>query len=131
MIATMTVFLSSTNRETVKAALGYVKVAVTACPPPLILPHLDKLVPALLKWTHGKGNKLRNQTRHTLAAMIKRYSFDKVDRAAGGSDDDGKVLSNIRREIEQSKKKKAVAKADRKDEDESDVVRSNASNDRT
>ncbi|KAG8998021.1 hypothetical protein FRB93_013914 [Tulasnella sp. JGI-2019a] len=119
LMATTIVFLASPHREIVKASLGYIKVAVAACPPPVILPNLDKLVPALLKWTHtGKGNKLRNTTRNTLGAMIKRYGFEKLDHYDEGGN--GKVLASIRRDIDSGRKKKAAAKLarDKKDEDE-------------
>ncbi|KAG8861736.1 hypothetical protein FRB96_002694 [Tulasnella sp. 330] len=119
LVETVIVFLSSPHREIVKASLGYIKVAVAACATNVVLLHLDKLVPALLKWTHtGKGNKLRNPTRHTLGAMIKRYGFKKLDHY--DEEGNGKVLASIHREIESGKKKKATAKLtkDRKDADE-------------
>ncbi|KAG9092024.1 hypothetical protein FRC07_011739, partial [Ceratobasidium sp. 392] len=48
MISTLTVFICSANREIVKSALGFAKVATISLPTPVVSPHLAVLVPALL-----------------------------------------------------------------------------------
>src|SRR4051812_12775682 len=92
--STMVVFLSTSNREVVKAALGYFKVAIVALQPVVRL-QLDTVVPALLGWTHDKKNPFKAPVLRLLSSMIKRYGFDPIWEA-GSKSDNTQVLSYVR-----------------------------------
>ncbi|KAL1408080.1 pre-rRNA processing protein [Vanrija albida] len=108
LVATIVVFVGSKNREIVKSALGFIKVAVVALPVETVEPHLNTLVPALLGWVHDHKNHFKSKTVHIFERMIRKFGFDTVYRHApeGG---ERKVLDNIRRRKERAKRKKANA----------------------
>ncbi|BGP27011.1 ribosomal protein [Rhodotorula toruloides] len=109
LLETIVVFLSSANREIVKASLGFVKVAVVTLDTALVLPSLPQLVPALINWSHEHSNHFKVKIRHLLERMIRKYGFDTVERYV--PEDDKKLVSNIRKRQARSKKKKAAAAA--------------------
>ncbi|RSH79233.1 uncharacterized protein EHS24_001272 [Apiotrichum porosum] len=108
LVATVVVFVASKNREIVKSALGFIKVAVVALPVDAVEPHLNTLVPALLGWVHDHKNHFKSKTVHIFERMIRKFGFDTVYKHApeGG---ERKVLENIRRRKERAKKKKNAA----------------------
>lgn len=109
LLETIVVFLSSANREIVKAGLGFVKVAVVTLDSALVLPSLPQLVPALITWSHEHSNHFKVKIRHLLERMIRKYGYDAVERYV--PEDDKKLVSNIRKRQARSKKKKAAAAA--------------------
>ncbi|BGP02786.1 putative Ribosomal protein [Rhodotorula toruloides ATCC 204091] len=109
LLETIVVFLSSANREIVKAGLGFVKVAVVTLESALVLPSLPQLVPALINWSHEHSNHFKVKIRHLLERMIRKYGYDAVERYV--PEDDKKLVSNIRKRQARSKKKKAAAAA--------------------
>ncbi|BEI80482.1 hypothetical protein CcaverHIS002_0110110 [Cutaneotrichosporon cavernicola] len=108
LVATIVVFVGSKNREIVKSALGFVKVAVVALPINTVEPHLDALVPALLGWVHDHKNHFKSKTVHIFERMIRKFGYDVVykNAPAGG---ERKVLENIKRRKDRAKRKKAAA----------------------
>lgn len=108
LVATIVVFVGSKNREIVKSALGFVKVAVVALPVDTVEPHLDVLVPALLGWVHDHKNHFKSKTVHIFERMIRKFGYDAVYKNApeGG---ERKVLENIKRRKDRAKRKKAAA----------------------
>ncbi|KAG9002109.1 hypothetical protein FRB90_011442 [Tulasnella sp. 427] len=110
--STVLVFMASTNREIVKSALGYFKVAVSSLPLSAVVPHLGKLVPALLAWTHDKKNPFKTTVLRVFSQMIKRYGFDPVWEAGSG-DENAAVLTYVRKRSERARKKR-LAKANEK-----------------
>lgn len=107
LVATITVFLQSKNREIVKSALGFIKVAIVALPTESVSPHLQGLVPALLGWVHDHKNHFKQKTVHIFERMIRKFGYDDVYRFAGEGDEK-KVLVGIKRKKERAKKKKAA-----------------------
>ncbi|BGP19456.1 hypothetical protein JCM10213_006276 [Rhodosporidiobolus nylandii] len=107
LIETIVVFLTSANREIVKSALGFVKVAVVSLPAHLVTPSLPPLVPAIINWSHEHSNHFKVKIRHLLERMIRKYGYSEVERYV--PEDDKKLVSNIRKRQARSKKKKAAA----------------------
>ncbi|KAG8944184.1 hypothetical protein FRC04_002140 [Tulasnella sp. 424] len=117
--STVLVFLASTNREIVKSALGYFKVAISSLPPSAVVPHLAKLVPALLAWTHDKKNPFKTLVLRVFSQMIKRYGFEPVWEASSGNDN-AAVLTYVRKRSEKARKKKLAKAKQAEEEGESD-----------
>ncbi|WVQ84214.1 hypothetical protein IAT38_006365 [Cryptococcus sp. DSM 104549] len=119
LVSTLTVFLTSKNREIVKSALGFCKVSIVSLPLPTLRPHLTQLVPALLGWVHDHKNHFKSKTVHIFERMIRRFGFDAVWAAAGEEmNDERKVLQGIKKRKERAKRKKAGKGDDDEDDEE-------------
>lgn len=105
IFTTLLVFLSSANREIVKSALGFVKLAIHTMPVDLLRPHLKEIVPALLKWSHDHKNHFKAKVRHIFERLIRRFGWDEV-YACAPEEDSRKVLVNIKKRKERAKRKK-------------------------
>ncbi|GAA5912876.1 hypothetical protein JCM5296_003893 [Sporobolomyces johnsonii] len=121
LVETLVVFLSSANREIVKAAIGFIKVAIVSLPSALVTPSLPTLVPALINWSHEHSNHFKVKIRHLLERMIRKYGYNEVERYV--PEDDKKLVSNIRKRQARSKKKKAAAmEVDGEDEEDGEAA---------
>lgn len=110
MISTILIFLGSANREIVKSSVGFVKVAVVALAPVDIQPHLEALIPALLNWSHEHKNHFKLNIRHIFERLLRKFGYDKVESLT--SEDDRKLLVNIRKRQQRSKRKREQAHMD-------------------
>lgn len=117
IVATTIVFVSSANREIVKSALGFVKVAVVTLPVAIVRPHLSALVPALLGWSHDHKNHFKAKVRHIFERMLRRFGWDEVYSCAG-EEEAAKVLVNIKKRKERAKRKKNSRAEDGEDDEE-------------
>jgi ribosomal RNA-processing protein 12 len=108
--ATVTVFASSENREVVKSALGYLRVAVMSLPQNVIRPQLGEIIPVLLSRTHDQKNPFKSSVLRIFSQMIKRYGYEEV-RGAAGDEENTKVLSCVRKRAERARKKRASKEA--------------------
>ncbi|KAI0051816.1 NUC173-domain-containing protein [Auriscalpium vulgare] len=115
IFSTILVFLKSANREIVKSALGFVKLAVTTLSEDLVRPQLSELVPALLGWSHDHKNHFKVKVRHIFERMVRRFGFQDV-YACAGDEEAKKVLVNIKKRKDRAKKKRARA-ADEDDDE--------------
>ncbi len=115
LVSTVAVFVASKNREIVKSALGFVKVAIVALPLATITPHLPTLVPALLGWVHDHKNHFKQKTVHIFERMIRKFGYEVIIRNApeGG---ERKVLEGIKRKKDRAKRKKANAEPDHEED---------------
>lgn len=123
ILSTLLVFLSSANREIVKSALGFIKLAVHSLPAELVAPHLTQLVPVLLHWSGDHKNHFKVKVRHIFERMIRRFGWEAVYACVGDEAEErekGKVLLNIKKRKERTKRKKA-RRADDDDEEAIDV----------
>ncbi|KAM5343072.1 hypothetical protein ACJ41O_014038 [Fusarium nematophilum] len=120
LVQTMDLFLTSNNREIVKSCLGFVKVCVISLPVELMLPRLSTLVPNLIVWSHEHKGHFKAKVKHILERMVRRFGYDNIH--GNCPEADKKLLVNIRKTKERSKKKKDAAKAahDGDDSDEDD-----------
>lgn len=107
LLSTLTIFLTSKNREIVKSALGFAKVTIVSLPIATLRPHLPQLVPALLGWVHDHKNHFKSKTIHIFERLIRRFGFDEVYANAGEKVEEKKVLIGIRKRKERAKKKRA------------------------
>jgi ribosomal RNA-processing protein 12 len=105
MISTLAVFITSANREIVKSALGFAKVATISLPASTVSPHLSILVPALLGWSHDHKNHFKTKVLHILERMGRRFGWSAVEAGAGTNDRAG-VVVHLRKKKERAKKKK-------------------------
>ncbi|KAG9078106.1 hypothetical protein FRC06_008534 [Ceratobasidium sp. 370] len=116
MISTLIVFLTSANREIVKSALGFAKVATISLPTSVVSPHLPALVPALLGWSHDHKNHFKTKVLHILERMGRRFGWSAVEEAAGTNERTG-VVVHLRKKKERARKKKEKV-AERSDGEE-------------
>lgn len=116
LVQTMDLFLTSNNREIVKSCLGFVKVCVISLPVELMLPRLDTLVPNLVVWSREHKGHFKAKVKHILERMVRRFGFENIHKHCPESDK--KLIVNIRKTKERTKKRKDAAKAN--DEDGSD-----------
>ncbi|KAM0559366.1 hypothetical protein ACHAPJ_004390 [Fusarium lateritium] len=118
LVQTMDLFLTSNNREIVKSCLGFVKVCVIGLPVELMLPRLSTLVPNLIVWSHEHKGHFKAKVKHILERMVRRFGYDNIHKNT--PDDDKKLIVNIRKTKERSKKKKDAAKGEHDGEDSDD-----------
>lgn len=118
LVQTMDLFLTSNNREIVKSCLGFVKVCVISLPVELMMPRLASLVPNLIVWSHEHKGHFKAKVKHILERMVRRFGFDTINNAC--PDSDKKLMANIRKTKERSKRKKDAAKGANDDDASSD-----------
>jgi ribosomal RNA-processing protein 12 len=122
LVSTIVVFVASKNREIVKSALGFVKVAVVSLPAETMRPHLPTLVPALLGWVHDHKNHFKTKTVHIFERMIRKFGYEAV-YSQGGEGDRKKVLENIKKKKDRAKRQKANRAAGSDEEEEDTATR--------
>ena len=115
---TILVYVTSTNREIVKSAIGFIKLAVVTLPVDLLRPHLPQLVDSLLRWSHDHKNHFKDKVKHIFERMIRRFGWEDVYGCAGDNEEGKKVLLNIKKRKDRVKRKKAI----RQNESEGDDV---------
>ncbi|WAO83100.1 Hypothetical protein NCS54_00028100 [Fusarium falciforme] len=118
LVQTMDLFLTSNNREIVKSCLGFVKVCVISLPVELMLPRLSTLVPNLIVWSHEHKGHFKAKVKHILERMVRRFGYDNIHNNC--PDADKKLIVNIRKTKERTKKKKDAAKAAHDGDDSDD-----------
>ncbi|KAH7108388.1 NUC173-domain-containing protein [Auriculariales sp. MPI-PUGE-AT-0066] len=108
ILTTLTVLLSSANREIVKSTLGFIKLAIHSLSHELVQGALPQLVPALLSWSHDHKNHFKAKVRHIFERMLRRFNYEEII-AHVDKDDGKKVLQNIKKRKDRAKRKKAAA----------------------
>ncbi|KAL2128247.1 hypothetical protein VTI74DRAFT_9450 [Chaetomium olivicolor] len=108
LVQTMDLFLTSNNREIVKSVLGFVKVCVISLPTDMMLPRLATLIPNVMVWSHEHKGHFRAKVKHILERMVRRFGVDVVNKHCPEAD--RKLITNIRKTKERSKRKKDAAK---------------------
>lgn len=73
LLQTMNIFVASTNREIVKAALGYVKVCIVILDSMLIESELGGIIENLLKCSHQTRNQFKPKIRHIFERLIRIF----------------------------------------------------------
>ncbi|KUI67095.1 Ribosomal RNA-processing protein 12 [Cytospora mali] len=115
IVQTMDLFLTSNNREIVKSVLGFVKICVISLPRDLVEPRLATLLPNLMIWSHEHKGHFRAKVKHILERMIRRFGYEIVNKNC--PEEDRKLINNIRKTKERSKRKKDAAKEDGEEEE--------------
>jgi ribosomal RNA-processing protein 12 len=88
--------LRSRSRESVKAALGFAKVAAARLPVDALTPTLADLLAALLKWSDDPKNKFRLRVRVVVERLARRLGPDSVAAAMPAAD--RRLLAHIRKQ---------------------------------
>lgn len=104
LVQTIELFLTSSNREIVRAVLGFVKVAIVGLPEDLLRPRLDSLVPKLMVWSKEHKGRLRSKVKGILDRLVRRFGAAVVEGIV--NEDDRKLVVHIRKERERKKRKK-------------------------
>jgi len=116
IFTTLSVFLSSANREIVKSVLGFIKLSIHTFPIDIIQPHLKELVPALLNWSHDHKNHFKAKVRHIFERLLRRFSWEDVYSCAS-NEEASKVLINIKKRKDRAKRRKESRKEEQDDEE--------------
>ncbi|KAJ8128729.1 hypothetical protein O1611_g4907 [Lasiodiplodia mahajangana] len=121
LVQTMDLFLTSNNREIVKSVLGFVKVCVISLPTEMMLPRLQSMVPNLMVWSHEHKGHFKAKVKHILERMVRRFGFEPVIKSCPEADK--RLLTNIRKTKERSKRKRDAAKAQGNEDDQQGTKR--------
>ncbi|KAK7472658.1 pre-rRNA processing protein [Stygiomarasmius scandens] len=122
IFTTLSVFLSSANREIVKSVLGFIKLSIHTFPIDIIQPHLKELVPALLNWSHDHKNHFKAKVRHIFERLLRRFSWEEVYSCAS-NEEASKVLINIKKRKDRAKRRKESRRGEQDEEEEPQVNR--------
>ncbi|KAJ9149284.1 Ribosomal RNA-processing protein 12 [Pleurostoma richardsiae] len=115
LVQTMDLFLTSNNREIVKSVLGFVKICIVGLPVDMMQQRLPTLIPNLMVWSHEHKGHFRAKVKHILERMVRRFGYETVNKYC--PEEDRKLINNIRKTKERSKRRK---EADREAGGESD-----------
>ncbi|TIB75691.1 NUC173-domain-containing protein [Wallemia mellicola] len=105
LLGTLHIFVGSTNKEIVKAAIGLVKVTTTSLPSDIVFTHLESLIPSLLGWKNEHKNHFKVNVRHILERLVKKFGFENVEKFVPEADK--KLITNIRKRTQRAKKGRA------------------------
>ena len=101
--------LRANNREVVKAALGFVKVAAVRLPLPQLSPHLGELVEGLTRWDGDTKNRFRAKVRAVLERLVRRCGADAVAQHVPA--EHAALVAHIRREQDRDERRKRASAA--------------------
>ena len=116
LVSTMDLFLTSNNREIVRSVLGFVKVAIISLPEQIIRPRLETLVPGLMGWSREHKARFRARVKHIFERMIRRFGVEAVEKWC--LEADKRLIQNIRKSRERSKRKKDAGANDEEGDEE-------------
>ncbi|BFZ64427.1 pre-rRNA processing protein [Saitoella coloradoensis] len=115
LLSTLDLFIQSKNREIVKSAIGFFKVATISLPVDVMVARLPTLLPNLMVWSREHKSHFKAKVRHIIERMIRRFGFETVEKHVPEADK--KLMTNIRKTRERAKRRKNV-KVDEADDGE-------------
>lgn len=118
LVQTMDLFLTSNSREIVKSCLGFVKVVIISLPRDLVEPRLPSMIPNIMVWSHEHKGHFRAKVKHLMERLVRRFGFELINKHC--PEDDRKLVNNIRKTKERSKRKKDAAKEAGEDSEDED-----------
>ncbi|KAF9159752.1 hypothetical protein DFQ26_006208 [Actinomortierella ambigua] len=131
MIATMQLFVNSSNREVVKSAIGFIKVTTVSLDPVLVRVHLPEIVQGLIRWSHEHKAHFKVKVRHILERLVRRFGYDEILELVPEAD--RKLMVNIRKRRERAKRRKSAAASgaadDGEEEEEDETANATAASD--
>ncbi|KAL8710699.1 MAG: hypothetical protein Q9220_004717 [cf. Caloplaca sp. 1 TL-2023] len=104
LVSTLTLFLTSNNREIVRSCLGFMKVVIVSLPSELVQPRLKELIPGLLSWSKEHKSRFRAKVKHILERALRRFGSTEMEKWC--PEDGKKLLHNIRKTRERKKKRR-------------------------
>lgn len=105
-------FLTQRNREIVKSAIGFVKVAILSLPESLILPNIKDLLAKLMVWSHEHKGHFKSKVKHIIERMIRKFGYDVIE--SNIPEEDMKLITNIKKSKQRAKRKQLEAVAEEK-----------------
>ncbi|KAL2920085.1 pre-rRNA processing protein [Polyrhizophydium stewartii] len=108
LIKTVLISMQSRNREVIKAALGFIKVAIVCLPQEILEEDLETIIVSILEHSRDHKSHFKAKVRHILERIIRKFSFEAVEGFIPESDK--KLINNIRKRRERLKKQKAQAR---------------------
>lgn len=104
LIISIQLLSENTNREIAKSAIGFTKLVTTILPTEMIRPLLSEIVLNLFKWSHVHRNHFKMNIRHIFERLIRRFGYELIESLSPM--EDRKMIVNIKRRKERSKKKR-------------------------
>jgi ribosomal RNA-processing protein 12 len=126
LVETVELFLTSNNREIVRSVLGFVKVAVVVLPDDTLRPRLASLVPNLMAWNKEHKGRLRSKVKGIIDRLVRRFGAPLLEAIVG--EEDRKLVVNIRKARERSKRKKKEGAEDDDEEGEEKAAKPQSGN---
>ncbi|KAJ9048099.1 pre-rRNA processing protein [Entomophthora muscae] len=112
LIETIELFVGSSNREIVKASLGFVKVVTVALEARHLQPHLGMLLNSILVWSNDNQSRFKVKVRHIIERLIRRFGMETIE--AVFPEKHAKLIANIRRRKLRAKRQVKPAEKDEK-----------------
>ncbi|CCJ30996.1 unnamed protein product [Pneumocystis jirovecii] len=97
-------FITSSNYEIAKSALGFVKMTIVCLPISIMENYLSMLIPNLMIWAHEHKGHFRAKVKNIIEKIIRRYGFETVEKEI--PEQDKKLIINIKKRKERLKRKK-------------------------
>ncbi|KAI9017210.1 armadillo-type protein [Gaertneriomyces semiglobifer] len=118
LVSTVMYVMASRNREVVKAALGFIKVAIVMLKQEVLEDELENIIVSILNHSRDHKSHFRAKVRHIFERLVRKFSFEAVEGFV--PETDKKLMNNIRKRRERLKKRKLAAKqnADAESDDE-------------
>lgn len=107
---TVELYLTSNSREIVKSAIGFTKVCCLGLPDELMRPKVPALLPKLLRWSHEHTGHFKAKVKHIIERLVRRFGCEFVEQHF--PEEDRKLLVNIRKTRNRSKRKQAEENAE-------------------
>ncbi|ODV96465.1 hypothetical protein PACTADRAFT_57500 [Pachysolen tannophilus NRRL Y-2460] len=101
-------FLTQKNREIVKSAIGFVKVAILSLPEQMIVDNIKDLLSKLMVWSHEHKGHFKSKVKHIIERMIRRFGIELIEENI--PEDDKKLVINIKKSKLRAKRKKLESK---------------------
>lgn len=122
LLGDVLLLFGSPSREIVKAAFGFVKVAVVAAlPSESISPeHLRLLVSSILAWSDEHAMHFKVRVRHLLERLVRRFGYEAIEACVPA--EHHRLIVNIRKRKERLRRRKAEQSADGGEMEEGDDV---------
>lgn len=120
LVATVQVFMESANREVAKSTIGFVKVIIVSLPSNVIEDNLKGIVGSLLSSNNQHRIHFKAKIRHIFERLLRRFGFDRIESLV--DEDNRKLIVNIRKRKERSRRKKASLLEDGVDQEATDDV---------
>ncbi|XP_061180059.1 RRP12-like protein isoform X1 [Saccostrea echinata] len=122
IVEQLCLLLKSKTREVVKAALGFMKVLLSAYPDTVLAPHLKQIMSSLVSQKEDCKHHFRFKAKEIYAKLIKKFGYETIFGMSPPSIH--KVLVNIKKTQERAKKKKKERDSDSEEESDQEHFRS-------
>uniref|UniRef100_A0A8W8IIZ2 RRP12 HEAT domain-containing protein n=1 Tax=Magallana gigas TaxID=29159 RepID=A0A8W8IIZ2_MAGGI len=132
IVENLCILLTSKTREVVKAALGFMKVLLSAYPDTVLAPHLKQIVSlalgtksqmsSLVSQKEDCKHHFRFKAKEIYAKLIKKFGYEKIFGLSPPSIH--KVLVNIKKTQERTKKKKKEREEESEEESDQEHFKS-------